>query len=112
MCQMSETWTTSQGIPQRSERSALSSSELGINVDYFVKNCWYLKGSKENINRRLLTAAGKSNNSFIILIGLDVNSQSAKVTWPIFLDLYCTFVGGLVEKSQLIRFWQKFFDEL
>jgi hypothetical protein len=37
---------------------------------------------------------------------------SAKVTWPIFLDLYCTFVGGQVEKAQLIRFWIKFFDVL
>ncbi len=59
MCQMSETWMTSQGIPVRTDRSALSAAEPGINIDYFAKSCWYLKGSKESINKRLLTAAGK-----------------------------------------------------
>lgn len=32
---------------------------VGINIEYFAKNCWYLKGSMEVINKRLLTAAGK-----------------------------------------------------
>lgn len=58
MCQMSETWLDTQGIKNRSERSN-KGSDSGIIVEYFVKNCWYLKACLESINRRLLMAAGK-----------------------------------------------------
>ncbi len=45
-----------------------------------------------------------------ILLGLDVNSTATLITWPYFLDLYCTFEGGQVDKAQLVKFWAKFFD--
>ena len=45
-----------------------------------------------------------------VLTGLDVHSQNVIVDWSIYLQLYCIFEAGQVEKSSLIRFWIKFFD--
>jgi hypothetical protein len=33
------------------------------------------------------------------------------VDWSTFLQLHCIFEAGQVEKSHLIRFWIKFFDQ-
>jgi len=43
-------------------------------------------------------------------IGIDVNSSKVVVGWQPFLDLYCIFEDGKMEKQHLIKFWQKFFD--
>lgn len=40
-----------------------------------------------------------------------MNNQRVNVTWQNFLELYCTFEGGQMEKHILIKFWQKFFDQ-
>ncbi len=42
--------------------------------------------------------------------GLDINSPRVVVTWKLFLELYCTFEAGEMEKAHLIKFWWKFFD--
>jgi hypothetical protein len=42
--------------------------------------------------------------------GLDVSSQRVVVDWQNFLNLFCTFEEGQMDKAYLIRFWQKFFD--
>lgn len=42
---------------------------------------------------------------------MDVNGQGICVNWHHYLELYCTFEAGQVEKSNLIKFWQRFFDE-
>jgi len=34
-----------------------------------------------------------------------------QVNWPTYLELYCIFEAGQVQKSHLIRFWIKFFDQ-
>jgi len=33
------------------------------------------------------------------------------VDWNTYLQLYCIFEAGQIEKSSLIRFWIKFFDQ-
>jgi hypothetical protein len=42
---------------------------------------------------------------------MDVNDPNAIVKWETFLDLYCIFVSGAIEKHQLIKFWMKFFNK-
>ena len=34
------------------------------------------------------------------------------VNWPIFLDLYCIFEVGRIDKQNLIKFWLRFFDPI
>ena len=46
-----------------------------------------------------------------ICIGLDVQSQNVIVDWQTYLQLYCIFEAGQIEKSSLIKFWIKFFDQ-
>ena len=41
---------------------------------------------------------------------MDVQNQNAKINWNTFLELYCIFESGNIEKEDLIRFWIKFFD--
>ncbi len=74
--------------------------EEGININYFIKCCSFLSGSLPHINRRILVA-----------IGLDIESHSAVVNWHTFMELYCIFEAGKIEKEVLIRFWIKFFDQ-
>jgi len=33
------------------------------------------------------------------------------VNWVTFLELYCIFEAGMVEKELLSKFWIKFFDQ-
>lgn len=75
-------------------------NEQGININYFIKNCSFLVGSLPHINQRILVA-----------IGLDIENSNAKVNWPTFLELYCIFEAGKIEKDILIKFWIKFFDQ-
>ena len=42
--------------------------------------------------------------------GLDIESSNATITWQTYLELYCIFEAGKMEKQTLIRFWIKFFD--
>ena len=42
---------------------------------------------------------------------MDVADPKAIVGWQTFLDLYCIFQAGKIEKNQLIKFWMKFFDK-
>jgi len=72
----------------------------GININYFVRNCDFLSLSLPHINKRILVA-----------IGLDIQNSHALVTWQHFLDLFCIFESGQVEREELIRFWIKFFDQ-
>ena len=41
---------------------------------------------------------------------MDVQNQNAKINWSTYLELYCIFESGNIEKDALIRFWIKFFD--
>jgi len=34
------------------------------------------------------------------------------VTWPVFLDLYCIFESGAIDKTNMIKFWIRFFDPI
>lgn len=95
MCEMSENWLALQ-----TGHTSFEDTKEGINIDYFAKNCTFLQGTLESISRRILMAAG-----------LDVSSQRVVVDWKNFLNLYCTFEQGQMDKSHLIRFWQKFFDQ-
>lgn len=45
-----------------------------------------------------------------MLVGLDVKNPTVMVTWPVFLDLYCIFEAGRIDKTTLIKFWLRFFD--
>jgi len=33
------------------------------------------------------------------------------ITWEAYLQLYCIFEAGKMEKSALIKFWERFFDK-
>ena len=72
----------------------------GININYFIKNCSFLSGTLPHISKRILVA-----------IGLDIENQNAKINWTTFLELYCIFEAGKIEKELLSRFWIKFFDQ-
>lgn len=74
--------------------------EEGINVDYFIKHSAFLAGCLPHINKRILVAQG-----------LDVQSSHITVNWSAYLELYCIFEAGQIDKAQLIRFWIKFFDQ-
>lgn len=41
---------------------------------------------------------------------MDVQNANAKIDWSTYLELYCIFESGNIEKEALIRFWIKFFD--
>ena len=40
-----------------------------------------------------------------------MQNSNVVVDWTTFLQLHCIFEAGQVEKSHLIRFWIKFFDQ-
>jgi len=52
-----------------------------------------------HISKRLLAA-----------IGMNVLNNNAKIDWNTYLELYCIFESGNIEKDALIRFRIKFFD--
>lgn len=108
MCLMSQAYienpdgSNQDEDPQHMAKALKSndSSVEGIRIPYFIKQCPFLVGSLAEINKRILVA-----------IGLDIENQNALVTWPTFLELYCIFEAGRIEKSSLIKFWIKFFDQ-
>jgi hypothetical protein len=51
------------------------------------------------------------NKRILVAIGLDIQNANAMVNWENFLDLYCIFESGSVDKETLIQFWIKFFDQ-
>ena len=42
--------------------------------------------------------------------GLDIESSNSMINWTTYLELYCIFEAGKMEKQSLIKFWIKFFD--
>ncbi|CDW89552.1 UNKNOWN [Stylonychia lemnae] len=84
----------------------------GILINYFVKNCSFLSGTLPHICKRILVAIGNLYNiQYLISIGLDIENAHAQVNWPTFLELYCIFEAGRIERSLLAKFWIKFFDQ-
>ena len=71
----------------------------GIGLNFFKKNCSFLAGCRDEIVERILVAHG-----------LDIESSNATIHWATYLELYCIFEAGKMEKQTLIRFWIKFFD--
>lgn len=68
MCVMSNAWCKEKGILQPA--TALGEKQVGVNIEYFIKNCVFLRGALEYIVRRILVATG-----------LDVGGQGTCVTW-------------------------------
>jgi len=92
------------GRPEEDERVAAaithgSSKNEGIGLSFFKKNCSFLAGCLPQIVERILVANG-----------LDIESSNAMITWETYLQLYCIFEAGKMEKSALIKFWERFFD--
>jgi hypothetical protein len=46
----------------------------------------------------------------LVAHGLDIESSNSMINWNIYLELYCIFEAGKMEKQSLIKFWIKFFD--
>lgn len=127
MCLMSDQWVQEQKLAssrqtqsdfsktvlssQRDKKLTSQHQPEGINVDYFVKYSSFLAGSLPHISKRILVAQGK-NFSTITFLGLDVKSPNVLVTWPVFLDLYCIFEAGRIDKNNMIKFWLRFFDPI
>ena len=59
----------------------------GIGLNFFKKNCSFLAGCLPEIVERILVAHG-----------LDIESTNATITWKVYLDLYCIFEAGKMEK--------------
>ena len=78
----------------------VSSKNEGISLSFFKKNCSFLAGCLSDIVERILVANG-----------LDIESSNAVITWEAYLQLYCIFEAGKMEKSALIKFWERFFDK-
>lgn len=96
----------SDGMPhhpntdESNKSTTVQKDQEGININYFIKNCHFLSGTLPHICKRILVA-----------IGLDIENQNAKVNWPTYLELYCIFEAGKIEKEIITRFWIKFFDQ-
>lgn len=71
----------------------------GISLAFFKQNCSFLAGCRPNIVERILIAHG-----------LDIESANSTINWNTYLELYCIFEAGKMEKQSLIKFWIKFFD--
>jgi hypothetical protein len=69
-------------------------------LKFFKQHCKFLSGCLPNIIERILTAQG-----------LDIEAQNVSVDWETYLDLYCIFEAGKMERQKLIKFWIKFFDK-
>ena len=86
-------------IGEEQENKTFGRSAEGIGLNFFKKNCSFLAGCRDEIVERILVAHG-----------LDIESSNATINWQTYLELYCIFEAGKMEKSTLIRFWIKFFD--
>ena len=56
---MSDQWVKAQKLNQTTHQHTLEEKEMGVNVEYFIKNCTFLQGALEEISRRILVSAGK-----------------------------------------------------
>lgn len=74
-------------------------SSEGISLSFFKQNCSFLAGCLPQIVERILVAHG-----------LDIESSNSMINWNTYLELYCIFEAGKMEKTSLIKFWIKFFD--
>ena len=81
----------------------------GIPLGFFIKNCSFLAGTLPHISKRLIAAKGNTNIIYILL-GVDIASNNSKIDWETFLQVYCIFETGNIDKEGLIEFWIKFFD--
>ena len=86
-------------VEQEEESGGRTRSNDGIGLNFFKKNCSFLAGCLPQIVERILVAHG-----------LDIESSNASINWQTYLELYCIFEAGKMEKSTLIKFWIKFFD--
>lgn len=86
-------------VEQEEEAGGRTRSNDGIGLNFFKKNCSFLAGCLPQIVERILVAHG-----------LDIESSNATINWQTYLELYCIFEAGKMEKSTLIKFWIKFFD--
>lgn len=59
----------------------------GISISFFKKECGFLAGCLPQIIERILKANG-----------LDTESQNAKIEWETYLELYCIFEAGKMDK--------------
>ena len=95
---MQEGGLSGDGIPDSKAKKKLSSTPndnqftevekpLGIPVEYFMKYSQFLSGAIPAISKRILIAQT-----------IDVESSGAMVNWNNFLELYCIFEQGEVEK--------------
>lgn len=75
------------------------SNNEGISLSFFKQNCQFLAGCLPSIVERILVAHG-----------LDIESSNATINWQTYLELYCIFEAGKMDKQTLIKFWIKFFD--
>ena len=82
------------------DKNILGRGQEGIGLNFFKKNCTFLAGCLPKIIERILIAHG-----------LDIESSNAVINWHTYLELYCIFEAGKMEKHTLIRFWIKFFDK-
>ena len=71
----------------------------GIPLGFFINNCSFLAGTLPHISKRLIAAKG-----------VDIASNNSKIDWETFLQIYCIFETGNINKEGLIEFWLKFFD--
>ena len=87
-----------EGAEEGKNAQRFTTSE-GISLNFFKDHCIFLAGCLPSIVERILVASG-----------LDIESSNATINWERYLELYCIFEAGAMEKETLIRFWIKFFD--
>jgi hypothetical protein len=71
----------------------------GIKLDYFASNWSFLHGVHPEIKIRLFKA-----------LGIDTESRNSIIKWEQFVELYCIWDLGQLDKNELILFWTKFLD--
>ena len=59
----------------------------GIGLSFFKSDCSFLLGCLPSIIERILTAHG-----------LDIESANATINWQTYLELYCIFEAGKMDK--------------
>ena len=91
----------SSNSPQNTSNHLFGEEEKpeGIKLDYFGENCSFLHGVHPEVKTRLFKA-----------IGIDTESKSSIIKWKEYVELYCIWKLGILEKDELIRFWGKFLD--
>lgn len=110
MCQLSreaeqreQDWDDNMDADQPKKQKRLHLERQGndgISLSFFKSNCSFLSGCLPQIVERILVAHG-----------LDIESSNAMISWNTYLELYCIFEAGKMEKQSLIKFWIKFFDK-